>query len=157
MAPERTAPQAGASDTRTTLTRTARLSWLTNPPHGDAQLSLGSRAFTARVSFPSGLAEPESTDASELMAAAHAAAFASSLACILESDCKPAQELVVSTTYEHGRSWYELTSLEISVFGRVAALEAEAFQRAAHLAAECCRRSFGLGGRAEVRIHSTLA
>jgi organic hydroperoxide reductase OsmC/OhrA len=157
MALERTAARVRAADTAGTLIRTARLSWLSKPPHGHAQVSLGSRAFTAAIRFPSRLTEPESTDASELMAAAHAAAFASSLACILESDGKPAQELVVSTTYEHGKSWYELTSVDISVFGRVAALDAEPFDRAAHLAAERCHRSFGLGAQAEVTIHSTLA
>jgi organic hydroperoxide reductase OsmC/OhrA len=157
MALERTAARVREAATQGAVIRTARLSWLSKPPHGHGQIIVGSRAFTAVIRFPSGLVEPESTDASELMAAAHAAAFASSLACILGSDGKPAQELVVSATYEHGKSWYELVSVEISVFGRVAALDAEPFERAAHLAAERCHRSFGLGAQAEITIHSALA
>jgi hypothetical protein len=91
------------------------------------------------------------------MAAAHGAAFAASLASILDAGGKPARELVTSTAYEHGDSWYELKSIEISVFGRVDTLEAEAFESAALLAAERCRRSFGLGAHSEITVRSKLA
>jgi hypothetical protein len=91
------------------------------------------------------------------MAAAHGAAFAASLASILDTVGKPARELVTSTAYEHGDSWCELKSIEISVFGRVDTLDAEAFESAARLAAERCRRSFGLGAQTEVAVRSKLA
>src|SRR5437764_6692442 len=86
-----------------TLIRTARVSWLTHPPHGRAQIGLGSHAGTPLLlSFPSDPSEPEVTDPGELMAAAHGAAFAVSLASILDAGGTPARELVTSTAYEHG-------------------------------------------------------
>jgi organic hydroperoxide reductase OsmC/OhrA len=91
------------------------------------------------------------------MAAAHGAAFAVSLASLLDAGGTPARELVTSTAYGHGESWCELKSIEISVFGRVDALDAEAFDSAAQLAAERCRRSFGLGAQTEVTVRSKLA
>ena len=141
-----------------TLIRTALVSWLTHPPHGHAHVGLGSHAVTPLpLSFPSEPPEPEVTDPGELMAAAHGAAFAVSLASILEAGGKPARELVTSTAYKHGDSWCELKSIEISVFGRVDTLDAEAFEGAALLAAERCRRSFGLGAQTEVTVRSKLA
>jgi organic hydroperoxide reductase OsmC/OhrA len=142
-----------------TLIRTALVSWLTHPPQGHAQIVLGSRAGTPLyLSFPSEPPEPEVTDPGELMAAAHGAAFAASLASILDAVGTPARELVTSTAYEHGDPWYELKSIEISVFGRIdTPLDAEAFESAALLAAERCRRSFGLGAQTEVTVRSELA
>jgi hypothetical protein len=63
------------------------------------------------------------------MAAAHGAAFAASLASILDAGGKPARELVTSTAYEHGDSWCELKSIEISVFGRVDTLDGRGIRR----------------------------
>jgi organic hydroperoxide reductase OsmC/OhrA len=158
MAVDRKSAPARRVQPEGTLIRTALVSWLTHPPHGHARIVLGSHARTPLpLSFPSEPPEPEVTDPGELMAAAHGAAFATSLATILDADAKPARELVISTAYEHSDSWCELRSIEISVFGRVENLDGEAFESAAQLAAERCRRSFGLGAQTEVTVRSKLA
>jgi organic hydroperoxide reductase OsmC/OhrA len=158
MAVNRKAAPVTRPEPEGTPIRTALVSWLTHPPHGHAHVGLGSHAGTPLpLSFPSEPPEPEVTDPGELMAAAHGAAVALSLATVLDADGKPARELVTSTAYEHGDSWCELKSIEISVFGRVDTLDAEALESAAQLAVERCRRSFGLGAQTEVTVRSKLA
>ncbi|HKG65333.1 MAG TPA: hypothetical protein VKB28_14775 [Solirubrobacteraceae bacterium] len=78
------------------ILRTARVSWLTRPPHGHAQVSVGSRAFTALpLSFAAEEAEPQVTTPGELLAAAVSGALTLMLGWILERAGTPARELTV--------------------------------------------------------------
>src|SRR5436305_73707 len=124
--------------------RTARISWLTDPPQGHATVSVGSRAFAALpMSFGGAPGEPRVTNAPELMAAAHGSAVAVILAQILVGQGTPAHELVVNTTYTFVGEWFEAVELQLYIEGRVGGTDPEHFERAAREAVDRCAASFG--------------
>jgi hypothetical protein len=127
-----------------TVERTARVSWLTDPPQGHATVSVGSRALRA-VPMSFGGAEDDSrvTDAGELMAAAHGSAVAAVLAQILVRDGTPAHELVVNVTCAFPGEWLEVAELTLYVEGRVPDSDPSAFEQAALEAVDRCAASFG--------------
>jgi len=139
------------------LVRTARISWLTDPPRGHATVSVGSRAIAA-VSMSAGGAASERrvTNPGELMAAAHGSAVAVLLAQILVRDGTPAHELVVSTTYTFANEWLEVTDSELYVEGRVAGTDPSRFERAALEAVDRCTESFGAPAQPRLRLTTRL-
>jgi hypothetical protein len=132
-------PQSGA-----TVERTARISWLTDPPQGHATVSVGSRAIRAApMSFGGAEDGSRVTDAGELMAAAHGSAVAAFLAQILVRDGTPAHELVVNVTYAFPVEWLEAAELTLYVEGRVPDSDPTRFEQAAQEAVRLCAASFG--------------
>jgi len=124
--------------------RTARISWLTDPPQGHATVSVGSRAFAAvPMSFQDAEDDARVTDAGELMAAAHGSAVAAFLAQILVRDGTPAHELVVNVTYAFSDGWLEAAELTLSVEGRVPDIDPPRFEQAALEAVRSCAACFG--------------
>jgi organic hydroperoxide reductase OsmC/OhrA len=148
-------PSVGAAAEQT-LVRTARVSWLTNPPRGHGDISVGSRAFMA-LSFSEPTAqEPRVTDPSELFAAAHASAVAVTLARILDRNQTRARELIVTATCEYAGDGCGVKAIEFSVHGRIPNIDASQFEEAAYTAIERYRRSFGVDSRSTVSVQIAL-
>jgi organic hydroperoxide reductase OsmC/OhrA len=148
---ERPAPEAAPA-----VVRTARISWLTDPPQGHATVSVGSRAIAA-VSMSAGApGERRVTNPGELMAAAHGSAVAVLLARILVRDGTPAHELVVSTTYTFASEWFEVTDSELYVEGRVPAADPSRFERAVLEAVDRFTESFGAPAQPKLRLTTRL-
>jgi organic hydroperoxide reductase OsmC/OhrA len=140
-----------------TIVRTARVSWLTEPPRGHARVSVGFRAFTAlRLSESAAGEEPGVTDPSELFAAAHASAFAVILARTLDSNQTPAHELVIAAACEYAGAWYEVKAIEFSVQGRIPNIDLRQFEEATYTAVERYRQSFAVDPTRAVAVHVAL-
>ncbi|MGZ4274225.1 MAG: hypothetical protein ACXVRP_10745 [Solirubrobacteraceae bacterium] len=140
-----------------TAVRTARISWLTDPPRGHAIVSVGSRAFAGvTMSFDGAGSEPGVTNAGELMAAAHGSVVAVLLAQILVRDGTPAHELVVNTTYTFVGEWFEATDLELYIEGRVPGSDPSRFEQAALGAVNRCTESFGAPEHPRLRLTARL-
>jgi hypothetical protein len=145
-------PRSGA-----TVERTARISWLTDPPEGHATVSVGSRAVRAAPMSLQG-AEDDSrvTDAGELMAAAHGSAVAAFLAQVLVRDGTPAHELVVNVTYAFAGEWLEGPDRTLYVEGRVPDSDPSRFEEAVREAVKLCAASFGTPEHPSLTLTSRL-
>jgi organic hydroperoxide reductase OsmC/OhrA len=149
---ERPAPESAPA-----AVHTARISWLTDPPHGHATVSVGSRAIAAvPMSGEAAASEGRVTNPGELMAAAQGSAVAVMLAQILVRDGTPAHELVVATTYTFAGEWFEATGLELYVEGRVPATDPSRFERATCEAVDRCTASFGGPAHPKLRLTTRL-
>jgi osmotically inducible protein OsmC len=140
------------------IIRTARVSWLTHPPAGHAQVSVGSRAFTAlRLSFVAAEAEPEVTTPGELLAASFSGAMTLILARLLDRAGTPARELTATTAIAFTGDWYEIESVELAIQGRVDGIDDAAFDDAARGALRRCGESLGLPAGDSVALTAQLA
>jgi lipoyl-dependent peroxiredoxin len=140
--------------------RHSSVRWLAHPPHGQAQMRVGSDAFISLpLSVPGGRPTSGETTPGELLAAAYCAFMATNLAQRLESDGVPARELMVGvwcrlSPHTIARS---VEALEIEVRGRVPGLHNEGFRMAARAAlalsleALCVRSDL----RADLRVSLT--
>jgi lipoyl-dependent peroxiredoxin len=134
------------------ISRTATVSWFTGPPRGLGRISVGSKAF-APLPFSFTYEEAkEATTPGELLAAAHSAGFAMTLARLLERDRLSVRELIVDGTYTFAGEWFEIEAVSFRVQGRVDGAESNAFERAAREALERCAESHWLRpGEVELR------
>jgi organic hydroperoxide reductase OsmC/OhrA len=150
-------PPSVRAAARQTVIRTARVSWLTNPPYGHGGISVGSHAFTA-LPFcqPTAQGEQRVTDPSELFAAAHASALALTLAKVLDRNQTRARELTVTATCECAGDWYGVEAIEFSVQGRIPNVAVSQFESAVSTAVERYRRSFGVDPRGTVSVRIAL-
>jgi lipoyl-dependent peroxiredoxin len=112
------------------------------------------------VTFPSRAGEPDGrTSPEELVAAAHSACFAMSLANGLATAGTPAESLSVSAEVTLGRNeagQLAITSIVLSVDGRVSGVTAEQFAAAATTAKDGCIISRALAGVPEITVEATL-
>jgi organic hydroperoxide reductase OsmC/OhrA len=139
------------------VVRSARISWLTDPPQGHATVSVGSRAIAAvPMSGRGAPGEGRVTNPGELMAAAHGSAVAVLLAQILVREGTPAHELVVAPTYTFVGEWLEVRDLELYVEGRVPGADPSRFERAALEAVDRCTESFGAPTHPKLRLTTRL-
>ncbi len=135
---------APGAESAPTAVRTARITWLTDPPHGNANLSVGSRAFAALpMAYTCSDDEPRMTDAGELMAAAHGSAVIAILAQILVREGTPAHELVVMPTFTFAGEWFQVARLDLYIEGRVPGSDSLRFEDAALEAVRRSADSFG--------------
>lgn len=110
-------------------------------------------SWAARSGAASGLTTPE-----ELLAAAHAACYAMALSGGLGRMKKPPQRLQVSATATFdkvGEGW-KVTTMELSVIGKVPGISATEFEAAAKAAAEGCPISGALKGNVTVTHSAKL-
>jgi len=117
---------------------------------GLAEMSV---SWAARSGAASGLTTPE-----ELLAAAHAACYAMALSGGLGRMKKPPQRLQVSATATFdkvGEGW-KVTTMELSVIGKVPGISATEFEAAAKAAAEGCPISGALKGNVTVTHSAKL-
>jgi organic hydroperoxide reductase OsmC/OhrA len=117
---------------------------------------VGSKAF-ASLPFSFTYEEAkEATTPGELLAAAHSAALAMTLARLLERDQLPPRELIVDGAYTFAAEWFEIKAVSFRVQGRVDSAESDAFERVAREALERCGDLLGLPAGENVELRAKL-
>lgn len=98
------------------------------------------------------------TTPEELLAAAHASCFSMALSAGLGRMQKTPERLDVSATATFdkvGEGW-KVTTMELTVVGKVPGISAAEFESAAKAASEGCPISGALKGNVVVSVHATL-
>jgi lipoyl-dependent peroxiredoxin len=100
----------------------------------------------------------ENTSPEELMAAAHATCVAMALAHALAEAGTPAQKLETQAkaTFDRADEGFRMTTMQLSIRGRVDDLDEEAFRQAADGAKENCPVSKALEGNVEISLDASL-
>jgi osmotically inducible protein OsmC len=141
--------------------RQANVTWEGNVARGSGAISAATGAFTAlpyslatRIEKPDGKTSPE-----ELLAAAHAACFAMSLAGELAGAGSPPDHLEVRATVtldqvEDGS--HRIVSSELLARARVKELENEKLDRLARSASQGCTMTKLVEASATVTVNATL-
>lgn len=141
--------------------RTAEAVWEGDLLHGHGTVkgtsgALGSMgvSWSSRTEAPSGRTSPE-----ELLAAAHAACYSMALSAGLGRLQKPPERLNVSATatFDKVGDGWKVTTMELSVVGKVPGITAAEFATAAQAAAQGCPISGALKGNVVVSVNATLA
>jgi osmotically inducible protein OsmC len=140
--------------------RRAQTIWTGTTARGSGRLQVDSGAFpdlpltfAARTGQAEGKTSPE-----ELIAAAHSACYAMALSARLTQAGTPPDELTVEAicTLDRLDEAYLITTIELTVRGRVPGAAAAAFTRAAMDAKESCPVSKALRGNVELRLDAAL-
>src|SRR6266536_4704515 len=117
--------------------------------------AIGEQAVTwaSRAEDPAGRTSPE-----ELIAAAHAACFSMALSNGLAQNGTPPERLEVRAvcTFDKVGDGFAITTMELSVEGRVPGIDAAAFEEAAEQAKEGCPVSRALDGNVEITMQPRL-
>lgn len=141
--------------------RSANVTWQGNVARGNGTISAGTGAFddlpyslATRIERIDGKTSPE-----ELLAAAHAACFAMSLAGELAGAGSAPAQLDVSATVtldqvEDGS--HRIVKSELLARARVTGMDEEAFRRAAEAADEGCTFSTLIKASGNVTVNATL-
>ena len=143
-------------------TRTARTAWDGSLLEGSGQVELASSGIgTYDVSWPKRAADDAdgSTSPEELIAAAHSACFAMSLAGAVANAGGTTHSLDVTADVSIGRDpagGFMLTGIVLKVTGEVEGLDAAGFQAAAEGAKAGCPVSKALTG-VEITLEASLA
>jgi osmotically inducible protein OsmC len=137
--------------------RRAEVIWRGNLTHGNGRLKVGSGAFgeqliswAARTEQPDGKTSPE-----ELIAAAHAGCYAMALSHTLNQGGNPPEQLTVNAvcTLDQGK----ITTMQLSVEGKVPGLDEAAFQEVARKAEQSCPVSNALRNNVKIELNARLA
>ena len=110
-------------------------------------------SWSARTEASGGRTSPE-----ELLAAAHAACYSMALSAGLGRMQKPPTRLAVeaTATFDKVGDGWKVTTMELSVTGKVAGLSAAEFEAAAKAAGEGCPISGALKGNVAVSVRARL-
>lgn len=139
-------------------TRTAKTSWEGSLEDGKGRVSLESSGIgTYDVSWPARTEEPGGrTSPEELIAAAHSSCFSMALSGALSKAGTPPQSLETraEVTFVVGEG---ITTIRLTVVGRVDGISEEDFVAAAEGAKENCPVSQALAGVKEVTVDASLA
>ena len=139
---------------------TAEAVWEGDLPHGHGRvkgksggLAESSVSWAARTGAESGPTTPE-----ELLAAAHASCFTMALSGGLGRMQKPPQQLRASATatFDKVGDGWKVTTMEITVVGKVPGITAAEFEAAAKAAGEGCPMSGVMKGNVAVSVHARL-
>jgi osmotically inducible protein OsmC len=139
--------------------RTAEIEWEGTISRGAGRVSARSGAFTGLpVTLASRIGDPEGkTSPEELIAAAHASCFTTTLGVVLARAGTPPERLHVAATVildtDEGGT---ITTSELDVRGVVPGADQAAFEQAAAVAKERCPVSRALQGNVEFRVNATL-
>jgi osmotically inducible protein OsmC len=141
--------------------REAKVTWEGNVARGSGTISGATGAFTAlpyslatRIEKPDGKTSPE-----ELVAAAHAACYAMSLAGELAGAGSPPERLDVRATVtldEVEDGSHRIVASELHARARVQEIDSETLDRLARSASEGCTLSKLIEASATVTVNATL-
>jgi osmotically inducible protein OsmC len=140
--------------------RQAEIDWTGTLARGAGALSTGSGAllrlpvtWASRTEQPDGKTSPD-----ELIAAAHASCFAMALALVLGEAESPPEHLAVSAacTLDEVDGAPRITTIELSVRGRVAGLDQSAFERHVAAAGDLCPVSNALRAGVQISVNGEL-
>jgi lipoyl-dependent peroxiredoxin len=141
--------------------RTAQAVWEGDLLHGHGTVKGTSGAlsemgvsWSARTEAPGGKTSPE-----EMLAAAHAACFSMALSAGLGRMQKPPERLSVTATatFDKVGDGWKVTTMELTVVGKVPGLTAAQFDSAAQAAGQGCPISAALKGNVAVSVSAQLA
>lgn len=121
-------------------TRKAEVFWEKDLVHGHGRVKLGSNAISefpvtwaSRIQQPDGKTSPE-----ELLAAAQSACYAMALSATLARKDKPPERLNVNSECTFDEKVLKITTMNITVIGRVPGMTELEFEAAANEAEKIC-------------------
>ncbi len=141
--------------------RRANVVWERDLAHGSGRVTLGSGALPDfPVSWPSRAEESSGgkTSPEELLASAQAACFSMALSAQLGRNGTPPERLNVTAecTFDKVGEGYKVTSMVISVRGKVPKIDQAKFEELAKAAAQNCPISSALRGNVPITETATL-
>jgi len=109
--------------------------------------------WASRTETPEGKTSPE-----ELLAAAHASCYAMALSATLSRRRTPPERLNVTAqcTLDKVGDGFKVTTMELTVRGRVPGLEQSVFQEVAQVAEKSCPISNAIRNNVEIRLTAKL-
>jgi osmotically inducible protein OsmC len=140
--------------------RRAETTWTGTLAKGQGIIHVGSGAvaelpvtWASRVERPDGKTSPE-----ELIAAAHASCYAMALSVTLERGNTPATQLTVNAvcTLDDSSGAPKISTMDLTVRGKVPGLDAAGFQKAAQQAEQLCPVSNALRGGVQIHLTAHL-
>ena len=110
-------------------------------------------SWSARTEAPGGKTSPE-----ELLAAAHASCYAMALSATLARKRTPPERLDVTAkcTFDKVGAGFKVTTMELTVHGKVPGLQSSAFQETAKEAEAGCPISNAIRNNVEIRLTAIL-
>ena len=125
---------------------------------GKGTFKAGSGAFGGNYSFRTRFEGAAGTNPEELIAAAHAACFSMALSAGLEQAGTPATRVETSAacTIDKAGAGFKITTMALSVRGKVAGLDQAKFQKAAEAAKDGCPVSGALKGNVQITLDAKL-
>ena len=140
--------------------RTAEVVWekdlLTG--HGSVKMLSGALpefpvTWASRTEMPGGKTSPE-----ELLAAAHASCYAMALSATLTRKRTPPERLNVAAkcTFDKVGEGFKVTTMELTVHGKVPGIQQSAFQEIAREAEKGCPISNAIRNNVEIRVTANL-
>lgn len=141
--------------------RRANVTWENDLLHGSGKVSIGSGALPDfPVSWParSEASSGGKTSPEELLAAAQASCFAMALSGSLGRNGTPPERLNVSAecTFDKVGDAYKVTTMEITVRGKVPNIDRAKFEELASTAARNCPISGALKGNVQISENASL-
>jgi osmotically inducible protein OsmC len=139
-------------------TSTATAVWEGKLRDGKGTFKAGSGAFSGGYSFATRFESAKGTSPEELIAAAHAACFSMALSAGLEKAGKPATrvETQARCTLDMVDGAAKITTIALSVRGKVVGLDQAGFQKAAEEAKSGCPVSKALQGNVALTLDAKL-
>ena len=144
-----------------TAERRAEVTWSGDLMSGSGQLTLASSGalresgvtWAARTERADGRTSPE-----ELLAGAHAACYAMAFSATLARRGTPPERLQVTAvaTFDRVEGGFKVTTMDLTVRGRVPGLDQVGFEEAARQAEQGCPISNAIRGNVDIRLHATL-
>ncbi len=139
-------------------TRSANAVWKGGLKDGDGKFSSESGALDASYSAGKRFGDEPGSNPEELLAAAEAACFSMALAGALEKDGMQPEEIRTEAhcTIEKKGDGFTITSMKLSVRGRVPGADEESFRRAAEATKEGCPVSRALSSNVRIEVDAEL-
>lgn len=139
-------------------TSAATAIWEGKLKDGNGTFKAGSGAFSGAYTFATRFAGAKGTNPEELIAAAHAACFSMALSAGLEKAGKPATrvETRAQCTIDSVDGASKITTIALSVRGKVPGVDPGAFRKAAEDAKAGCPVSKALQGNVTITLEATL-
>jgi osmotically inducible protein OsmC len=143
-----------------TAVRTAEVVWEKDLLTGGGSVRIRSGAlpefpvtWASRTEAPGGKTSPE-----ELLAAAHASCYAMALSAALARRRMPPERLNVTAqcTFDKVGDDFKVTTMELTVQGKVPGLERSAFEEVAQAAEKSCPISNAIRNNVEIRLTAKL-
>ena len=109
--------------------------------------------WVSRTEAPGGKTSPE-----ELLAAAHASCYAMALSATLARKRTPPERLNVTAqcTFDKVGDGFKVTTMELTIHGKVPGLEQSTFQEVAQIAENSCPISNAIRNNVEIRLIARL-
>lgn len=141
--------------------RTASITWEGDVQQGNGTISMESSGAGGElpISLPTRTESPEGqTSPEELLAASHAGCYAMALSLTLTEGGNPPERLDATAvaTLDRAGEGFAVTTVDLSVRGRVPDLDQSGFEEAARQAEQACPISNAIRGNVQINLEATL-